>query len=164
MLCSVIQREPGLLLSAARVRIVSEALQKKHGLVVVKLSNVLRINRLPNVGEKHAIHALVKRPGRVIAAPVMIVAVGVGEKVPGKHRELVVALLGVHCVEIVAQSAELRLEKTSESHLELFPINNYFSEFNKNTSKKLFVSPFDKIGQINSCCNCKMSHSRARSV
>lgn len=69
----------------------------------------------PEVGLEHAVQVLVKGPGGVVAAPVVVLTVGVGEEVAAQHGEVGRPCAGghvfgfVHGIEVVRQGPELGL-------------------------------------------------------
>ena len=76
-------------------------------------NNLVRL--IPEVPLKDPVHALVEWPGGVVAGPVVVVAVGVGEEVPGEGLEHALLLPRLRLrllpqrAEVVAQGAELDL-------------------------------------------------------
>ena len=70
---------------------------------------------IPEVPLEDPVHALVEGPGGVVAGPVVVVLVSVGEEVPGERLEhpLLLPRLRLRLLpqraEVVAQGAELNL-------------------------------------------------------
>ena len=65
------------------------------------------------VRTQHSVKLLVKRPRRVVAAPVMVVDIGVREKIARQGREIINGMtdVGAERVKVVLQSTELRLDQ-----------------------------------------------------
>ena len=57
------------------------------------IHSVTKTNNIPDLGPKNPVHVLVEWPRSVVAGPVVIVAIGVGEEIAGETLEhpLVVA-------------------------------------------------------------------------
>jgi hypothetical protein len=69
----------------------------------------------PKISFQNPVHVLVKRPGGVVAGPVMIVSISVGEEIAGKRREesglglLLSCTLFSELGEVIFEGSELEL-------------------------------------------------------
>lgn len=68
-----------------------------------------QFSRLPQICHQNPVHSFVKRPRRIVSAPIVIIAIGVRKEIAAQRWKLSGFFLSVYSIEILLQCSETNI-------------------------------------------------------